>query len=126
MTRITKYIPLTMASTSNVALANIQIPFDVKRIITKTAVIHQLGTPTLNSFVCLISDLIEWSPHKIIWDDESVFFNTSGDIVFEFQNPRSINGTYTFRLKDNGNNDYTAQSNIFISLLLEFQSADDD
>ena len=124
MTRITKYITLLMPSGSNIATTNIQIPFDVKQIITKTAVLKQ--TFPTNSFVCLISDLIDWSPHKILWDEDvSVYYASTTDIVYEFVNPRNINGTYTFRLKDDVNADYTAPGDIKFCLLLEFLSSDD-
>lgn len=81
-------------NTSNVATANINIPFAVDKIIFRSLAYDAATT----EYAVLSSDLINWNGIGVVYRDSSFSNSTAQTIEYHFQTPTKINGVYKFQL----------------------------
>jgi hypothetical protein len=120
-----KAVFMTFATDSSTATANINIPFQVRTIHVKSAALITSTPPSTGeaSYLFVVSDLTQNSPLCIVYQDSTYPYSTAEDLVYEFQNPQPINGTFTFQLLS-----FTGVPNIAtaggdqLGLILEFSS----
>jgi hypothetical protein len=81
-------------NTSNQAIANINVPFAVDKIIFRSLAYDAATT----EYAVLSSDLINWNGIGVIYRDSSFSNSTAQTIEYHFQIPTKINGQYKFQL----------------------------
>lgn len=118
---ITKIVPLRFDNTRTTE-STIQVPFRVKEIITKTIVYRDdtdpVATPTYGT---VESSLVSNQPLGVFMTDyRYASYSGSENIVYKFQNPIDIVGTYTFFYETF--NDTTLTGSMLI--VLEFVEAE--
>lgn len=79
---------------SNKATANINIPFEVDRIIFRSLAYDGAVT----EYAVLTSDLIQWNGIGVCYRDASFSNSTAQTIEYHFQTPTKISGQYNFQL----------------------------
>ena len=127
MVKTTILIPLAFASGSNSAVAIINIPFAVSKIHFKSISFVQAVPPALGDglYICVFSDLSINECIGITFDDPTYPINTNIDTEFQFEQPRSLSGQFTFYLKDISNTVYNATSFVNIGIIAEFNSIEE-
>jgi len=81
-------------NTSNQAIANIDLPFAVDKIIFRSLAYDAATT----EYAVISSDLINWNSLGVIYRDSSFSNSTAQTIEYHFQTPTKINGQYKFQL----------------------------
>lgn len=94
---ITKIIPLRFNNTRTTE-SNILVPFRVKEIITKTIIYRDDTDPVVApTYGTVESSLVSNQPLGVFMTDyRYASYSGSENIVYKFQNPIDITGTYTF------------------------------
>ena len=97
--RITKQYFLSFNNTSSTT-AYINIPFKVASIHVKAIGLDSGNIPAAGSasYVSLVSDLTDYQPLGITFNDSTYYSATFQDINLDLNTPRYINGTFTFTL----------------------------
>lgn len=94
----TRYINFTFNNNESVASAFISIPHKVKTIHIKSGAYMPSIAPASGSaeYIPIFSDLTENQPIGIFYDDNTYSSATVQDIIYNFNTPVYIQGTYTF------------------------------
>lgn len=113
------------ANTSSSQFINVNFP--VKSIHIKSAVFcNSVAVPAGNEqYLTLISDLTNGEPLAHLYTDiRKTSANQFCDISFQPYKPETINGTYTFELKNSAGAQYSTALGDFVNLIMEFNGVD--
>ena len=121
--KVNKAIYLRFNTTSS-STASINVPFLVKSIHIKSAVYQSDANP-VEQYITLSSDLTNWEPMAQIYNDTTKApANQFCDISFQPSQPFNVNNTYNFILTDRTGVAYSAPTNDYVNLILEFNGVD--
>jgi hypothetical protein len=81
---------------SNRATANINIPFEVDRIVFRSLAYDS----NVAEYAVLTSDLIQWNGIGVCFRDSTFSNSTAQTNEYHFQTPTKINGQYNFQLSN--------------------------
>jgi hypothetical protein len=119
--KVNKAIYLRFNTTTS-STASINVPFLVKSIHIKSASYSGITPITANSqkYVLLESDLTNFEPMALLYNDTSFSAPIFADVSFQPSQPFNVNGTYNFNLRSPTGNLYTTPADDYITLILEF------
>lgn len=121
---ITRVIPLTFIASSISRPVNINIPFRVGTIRTKSCVYTDATEPVaVFDYYFLTSDLVKGQTLGVVANDYR-YASTSNaeDITYKSQQPQDINGSYNFNIFNIVGNPQSVSG--FALLILEFTEAE--
>lgn len=121
---VTRAIPLNFVGSSLSRPININIPFRVSTIKTKSLVYQDIIDPvTAFEYVYVTSDLVKGQPLGVMANDyRFASYSNQDDITYKSQQPQDIAGSYIFNLFGSDGNPQVATASIL--LLLEFTEAE--
>lgn len=121
--KITKAVHLLFSGT-NVAFANVVVPFVVSNVHVKGLGYDPQNNPVSGTaqYGVISSDLVDNQPLAIFYNDATYSFTSNKDIQLTLYTPRTINGTFQFNLINDAGNPYTPTGggNDRVILILEF------
>ena len=123
--KVNKAIFLNFNTTSK-STASINVNFPVKSIHIKSASYSADVPITANSqgYITLTSDLTDWEPLALMFLDSQYSSNLFCDVSFQPYKPKTIGGTYTFKLLQPNGTPFETNTDDYVSLILEFNGVD--
>lgn len=124
--KITKAVYLSFVS-SNIATAQISIPFTVSSIHVKGLSYDPQSIPASGSarYGTISCDMVDMQPLGIFYNDSTYGFTSTKDVHLTLYTPKTINSTYTFFLTNDAGTPYVPINNGTdrAILILEFNDA---
>ena len=124
--KVNKVVNLRYLAGSSEATASINVNFLVKSIHIKSATYSEdtSGTNANSRYITLISDLVQWEPVCLLFNNSLYSAQQFCDVSFQPPQPFTVNGTYKFTTKNNVGNNYFSAGDANINLILEFNGID--
>ena len=120
--KITKAVYLSFVN-SNIARAQISIPFTVSSIHVKGISYDPQTIPASPRYGVISSDIVDMQALGIFYNDSTYSFNSTKDIHLTLYTPKTINSTYNFFLTNDAGEPYITNGTDRMILILEFNDA---
>jgi hypothetical protein len=106
---------LSFASSPN-STAEINIPFDVDRIIFRSLA----DDGATDAYGVITSDLIGWNSIGVVFRNDAFSNSTAQTIEYHFQTPTKIQGIYNFRMQNLARTNATVSITESVVFIAEF------